>query len=417
MAVPNASDVQAFSAIVGEAHVRPAAAEDELDGVRPQTVVEPANEGEVAEVLRAANGAGLAVIPRGGGTKIGWGQRPARADVLLSMARLNRVLDHPWADLTVTVEAGCPIASLQSQIARHGQHVAIDVLWPERATIGGILSTNDSGALRLRYGALRDLIIGVTLALPDGTLASSGGKVVKNVAGYDLPKLATGAFGTLGVITRAVFRLHPLPQRTATWTCTAGTLDKAQQLLTAVQDSRLAHSSLQLRADANGACFVDVRFEGGDAGIAAQFDELKTLTAVAWDGTPESPNDVWQAREALWNHTGAILKIGVLPTDVSEIVGLVRAAGPDLVWRAVAYATGLIWMQIESADGTRRAIEAARKFTASHGGSAIVLRRASSEPNPDVWGPTGDAHPLMVAIKHQFDPGRILNPGRFVGGI
>src|SRR5262249_5674473 len=160
---------------------------------------------------------------------------PRRADVILSSERLNRIVEHAWADLTVTVEAGCTIHGLQESLALQGQRLALDALWPGPATVGGVLSTNDSGALRPRFGAVRDLIIGVTLALPDGTLAKSGGKVVKNVAGYDLPKLATGALGTLGVITRAVFRLHPLPREAQTLSVADCNLDEAQRLLLAIQ--------------------------------------------------------------------------------------------------------------------------------------------------------------------------------------
>src|SRR5437867_6320775 len=169
-------------------------------------VSEPGDSAAVAGVLSRANLAGLAVIPRGGGTKLDWGRPPRRADVVLSTARLARVLEHAWADMTATVEAGCTLARLQQTLAEHGQRLACDALWPERATIGGVLAANDNGPLRARFGALRDLIIGVTLVLADGTVAKSGGKVVKNVAGYDLPKLATGSFGTLAVITQAVFR-------------------------------------------------------------------------------------------------------------------------------------------------------------------------------------------------------------------
>ncbi len=151
------------------------------------------------------------MIPLGGGTKADWGNPVTRADVAISTAKLNRVVDHAAGDMTVVVEAGCTIGDLQRTLAQQGQRLACDPLWQEHATVGGILATNDSGAWRLRYGGLRDLVIGVTLALPDGTLAESGGRVVKNVAGYDLPKLVTGSLGTLGMITRAVFRLHPLP--------------------------------------------------------------------------------------------------------------------------------------------------------------------------------------------------------------
>src|SRR5215471_15513456 len=175
---------------VGSQNLRTATAGDSVCGVPPQFVAEPENEEQLASLLSCADDTGVAVVPRGRGTKLDWGNPPERAEVILSTARLDRVLEHAWADLTVSVEAGCTVAKLQETLAKHGQRLAIDALWPERGTIGGLLSTNDSGPLRLRFGSLRDLVIGVTIALPDGTVASSGGKVVKNVAGYDLPKLS-----------------------------------------------------------------------------------------------------------------------------------------------------------------------------------------------------------------------------------
>src|ERR1700731_4861093 len=224
-----------FIALVGNEYVRAATAADGVAGAQPKLVIKPGVKREFAEILRLSNEAGLAVIPRGGGTKRGWGNLPVGADLILSTARMTEIIEHAWADLTVTVEAGCTIQRLQETLGQHGQRLALDPLWPEQATVGGVLSTNDSGTLRLRFGSLRDLIIGVTLALPDGTLASSGGKVVKNVAGYDLPKLATGALGTLGVITRAVFRVHPLPKETRTLTCICEDMAEAQRLMLAVQ--------------------------------------------------------------------------------------------------------------------------------------------------------------------------------------
>src|ERR1700674_4215692 len=254
-------------ALIGPDHVRPAIAADAVAGVQSKLIVIPGNEKELAEILRLSNEAGIAVIPRGGGTKLSWGNSPACADLILSTARLNKIIEHAWSDLTVTVEAGCTIQTLQETLAQHGQRLALDPLWPERATVGGVLSTNDSGALRLRFGALRDLIIGVTLALPDGTLASSGGKVVKNVAGYDLPKLVTGAFGTLGVITRAVFRLHALPRNARTISCLARDVSEAQRFLLAIQDSKLAHTGIQVRAAGVAPPGVDVLLEGTEAGL------------------------------------------------------------------------------------------------------------------------------------------------------
>src|SRR5215813_6004830 len=228
--------------ILGTKYVHPASAADSVCGVHAGIVIEPGSEAELAGALKVVNASAAAIIPRGGGTKLEWGNPPERAEVILSTARLDRVLEHAWADLTVSVEAGCTVAKLQETLAKHGQRLAIDARWPERGTIGGLLSTNDSGPLRLRFGSLRDLVIGVTIALPDGTVASSGGKVVKNVAGYDLPKLLTGALGTLGVITRAIFRLHPLPKERRTISWTVASASEAQRILLAIQNSKLAHS-------------------------------------------------------------------------------------------------------------------------------------------------------------------------------
>src|SRR5467141_4635649 len=288
-----------FVALVGNEYVRAATAADAVAGAQPNLVIVPGTERELAEVLRLSNDAGLAVIPRGGGTKLGWGNPPARADLILSTARLNEIIEHAWADLTVTVEAGCTIQRLQETLAEHGQRLALDPLWPERATIGGVLSANDSGALRLRFGALRDLIIGATLALPDGTLASSGGKVVKNVAGYDLPKLVTGAFGTLGVITRAVFRLHPLPRAAKTFSFTTESFPAMQQHILAIQDSQLAHTALQIRCAAGEPPSADILFEATDAGLAAQESQLRKLLGSV--RAEQSSGNIWNARQDLWN--------------------------------------------------------------------------------------------------------------------
>src|SRR5438445_3299441 len=258
-----------FLALAGSGNARSATATDAVSGVQPKLVVEPGTERELAEILRLSNEAGLAVIPRGGGTKIEWGNSPGRADLILSTSRLAKIIEHAWADLTVSVEAGCTIQKLQEALAQHGQRLALDPLWPGRATIGGVLSANDSGALRLRFGALRDLIIGVTIALPDGTLASSGGKVVKNVAGYDLPKLVTGALGTLGVITRAVFRLHPLPRSKRACSITAANAEEAQRIVLAIQDSKLAHTFLQSHFSDDAAPLSHILFAGTEPGLKA----------------------------------------------------------------------------------------------------------------------------------------------------
>jgi glycolate oxidase FAD binding subunit len=407
-------------AIVGAANVRAASTAKTFGEMQPRIVVEPGSEKEFASVLRLAEQAGLAVIPCGGGTKLSWGNSPTRADLLLSTARLDKIIEHVWADLTATVEAGCTIHKLQDALSQHGQRLALDALWPERATIGGVLSTNDSGALRLRFGSLRDLVIGMTIALPDGTLASSGGKVVKNVAGYDLPKLMTGALGTLGVITRAVFRLHPLPKITRTFSVPMGNLEATQQALHVVQNSKLAHTAMQVRAADDEAPETHVLFEGTAAGLAAQETHLKKVLELV--AVSEIPPTVWNARQELWllSDSAAIVKFSVLPADIANGVATVRrvAAHHQIRWKAVVQATGLGWLRLDSSpDRLHASMQELRAELERVGGSLIVLHRPAGIAPLDAWGNAGDAWPLMRAVKQQFDPNGTLNPGRFVGGI
>jgi len=411
---------EALRTMVGAAHVRPAEASDAVAGVPPQIVVEPGNEQELAAVLQYANEAGLCVAPRGGGTKLSWGNPPARLDLIVSTARLSRIIEHAWADLTVTVEAGCTIQCLQETLAQHGQRLALDVLWPERATVGGALSANDSGALRLRFGGLRDLIIGITLALPDGTLATSGGKVVKNVAGYDLPKLATGALGTLGVITRAIFRLHPLPQNTRTFTISATSAGEMQHFVLKVQDSQLVHSAFQVRFGTDTPPEADILFEGTQAGLAAQETHLKKLAES--NRVAKTGPAVWKARDRLWSsaNTGAVAKISLLPAGIAKTVEAVEriTARQKVHWSAVVQATGLSSLRLDGdAEALHTSLRELRASLERNGGSLVVLHQPAGAAPLEAWGNPGDALPLMSAVKKQFDPKNILNRGRFVGEI
>src|SRR5882672_10612440 len=409
-------------AVVGPRNLRAPSASDTVFGVAPQFIAKPEDEKHLAAVLSMANEAAIAVAPRGGGTKLDWGNPPKAAQLILSTARLNRIVEHAWADLTVTVEAGCTLQSLQETLAQHGQRLAIDSLWPERATVGGVLSTNDSGSLRLRFGALRDLIIGVTIALPDGTLASSGGKVVKNVAGYDLPKLVTGALGTLGVITRAVFRLHPLPRSKRACSITAANAEEAQRIVLAIQDSKLAHTFLQSHFSDDASPTSDILFEGTEAGLTAQETQLRNLAAPG--SVSEASASTWTAREKHWAFSDpastAIAKISDLPTNMARTMELVAraASAHQLRWRALMYATGIGWLRLEGKpEALRGALQMLRDDLEGKDGSLVVLHRPDKMSAFDAWGTAGDALPLMNAVKKQLDPKNTLNPGRFVGGI
>jgi len=411
---------EALRGIAGAAHVRPAVADDSVAGVPARFVVEPGNEQELSAVLRYANEAGLRVAPCGGGTKLTWGNPPARADLIVSTARLDQIIEHAWADLTVTVEAGCTMQSLQDRLARHGQRLALDAMWPERATVGGVLATNDSGALRLRFGGMRDLIIGVTLALPDGTLARSGGKVVKNVAGYNLPKLATGALGTLGVIARAVFRLHPLPQNTQTLSISAASLADMQHCISAIQDSQLAPSALQLRLAANAPPEIDILFEGTPPGLEAQEAHLRDLVEPL--PVTETGAEAWTARQHLWSFapTEAVAKTSMLPAEIATAFDTVRRVTSEhhAHWSAVVQATGIGLLRLDGAtEALHATLEELRAVLERAGGSLVILRRPAGMATLDAWGDAGDAQALMRAIKQRMDPSATLNPARFAGGI
>ena len=408
-------------AVASSENLRVATADDAVSGMLPQFVAEPDDEKQLASALSLANEAGMTVVPRGGATKLDWGNPPKKVNLILSTARLNRIVEHAWADLTVTAEAGCTLQSLQRTLAQHGQRLAFDGLWPERATIGGVLSANDSGALRLRFGALRDLIIGVTIALPDGTLASSGGKVVKNVAGYDLPKLVTGALGTLGVITRAVFRLHPLPRAAKTFSFTAESFPAMQQHILAIQDSQLAHTALQIRCAAGELPAADILFEATDAGLAAQESQLRKLLGSV--RAEQSSGNIWNARQDIWNrptNNTLMAKITLLPTDIAKTLDSLKAIcdSRKVNWQLALQATGIGMLRLE-ADPSRlsEAVKQLRTELQSRGGALVVLRRPQELHSIDAWGNAGDSVSLMCAVKHQLDPKNTLNPGRFVGGI
>jgi len=441
-AKPNlAQTLEVLRSIVGDAGVRRGAPADAVCGVVPELCVEPADEAELSGVLQYANEAELMVSPRGGGTKLDWGTQPQGVDLAISTARFNRVLDYAPCDMTVTAGAGVSIAQLQSTLATHGQRLALDPLWPERATIGGVIATNDSGALRVRYGGIRDLMIGATIALADGTLAASGGKVVKNVAGYDLPKLMAGSLGTLGIITRAVFRLHPLPECSQTLSWTFADCQRAKDFMLAISDSLVVPSGVQMRTGGYRSVDVDVRIDCIAAGIEPQIEAVRKLAGEVRPTEPEA--GPWQMREQLWKPGGdtnpsCILKLSVLPTQLASVAEFVRsslgspqhansgrAGDPGSGWTLLMHSTGLGWLRLDfGEDGSMECarlaefISVLRALLVSAGESAVLLQAPPCvREKVDIWGDAGSALSLMMRIKQQFDPRGIFNRGRFVGGI
>jgi glycolate oxidase FAD binding subunit len=310
--------------------------------------------------------------------------------------------------MTCSVEAGCTWASLQSALAQHGQYVALDPLWPDKATVGGVVATNDSGVLRLRYGSLRDLIIGMTIVLADGTIARTGGKVVKNVAGYDLHKLMTGAFGTLGVIASVNFRLHSIPKSTQSFTVSAATAQQLGGWMLKLLHQQLSTLSIQLRGTREGF-HLDIQLASLPEVLRTQADVLESLGRV--DGLAIEPANpaVWSARQEMLTQD-VVCKATMLPSEVASFAERVRSLGGESVTQATGIMTaGFPVAAVEQLLELRREVEAAT-------GSLMILKQPA-ETTVDRWGTLPDSFPLMREIKRRFDPDGVLNPGRFLGGI
>src|SRR5215469_2865042 len=249
---------------------------DQIAGVQARYVAAPASTDEASALLRAAAGLGLVVVPRGSGRRLNWANPPASCDLLVDTRRLDQVLEHAAGDQVLRVQAGVMLDDLAKAVATAGQRLALDP--PAGGSVGGVLATSAAGPLRYRYGAPRDLLIGITIVRADGTVARSGGKVVKNVAGYDLGKLFAGSYGTLGLITEATFRLHPLPEQSAWLTLEAADPDSAAHAARVIADSPLAPSAVELSwPTADAPVVVSVLVEGDESSVAVRTDRMRAL--------------------------------------------------------------------------------------------------------------------------------------------
>lgn len=398
-----------------------------VDGMEPALALLPGTEAEVAGILAAAAAHGAAVIPRGAGSSQDLGNPPERAGVVLSLERLNRVLAYNPADMTITVEAGMPLADLQALAARHGQTLALDPPRAARATIGGLVATGASGPRRMAYGGMRDLLLGTRIAMTDGTVVKTGGRVVKNVAGYDMNKLVNGSLGTLGVITEVTLKLRPLPAVTLTgiigFPDTAAALTTAEALL----NSELLPAAVVVlspgasrRLEAGGPVALAVALEETAENVAYQLERLTALAGkrihmLTGGGEAAFWNRVSDYGD-LYGH-GFRLKVN---TTIADVVNHLQTGS---LLDGIAYVgTGTVMLYGSDTPGTpgqmAEAAESVMARAAAAGGSAVL----ESAPLPvrrllDVWGPPRPEWKLMRGLKERFDPGRILNPGRFIGGM
>jgi glycolate dehydrogenase FAD-binding subunit len=426
--------------------VRPAAPRDAVAGVMPSWVASPATVQEASAVLQAAADHDLAVVPRGGGTKLAWGAPPRRCDVLVDMLRLDQVIEHAAGDLVARVQAGVTMAHLAGVLGGAGQQLALDLPGTAGAggagrggspTVGGVLATGTAGPRRLRYGTPRDLVIGITVVRADGTVAHSGGKVVKNVAGYDLGKLFAGSYGTLGLIVDATFRLHPLAAATAFVTDEVYGAAAVAQAVAAAAASELAPSAVEIDRPARGGPVrLGVLLEGDPDGVAQRATRMRsTLGAGSVASRNEPP---WWGAAPGGNGPGGaaapggtLIRIAFWADALRGVLEAIDvAAGSAGLDPAVAgsAASGVLHtgVRADAPPGAVAAFLAGLREALAAGepgegpparGSAVVLHAPDDVRDlVDLWGPVPGLD-LMRAVKDQFDPGHLMAPGRFAGGI
>jgi glycolate oxidase FAD binding subunit len=396
---------------------------DAIAGVAPRFVFEPRSREECAEAFRLARSERLALAVVGGRTEIGLGPPPSRLDAVVSSRGLGRVLEYAPSDQVVVVEAGITLSALQAVLAPHRQRLACDPPQPDAATVGGILATNAFGPLRSRYGSMRDLLIGVSILRADGTIVRGGGKVVKNVAGFDLPKLAVGSLGSLGMILTASFRLHPAPDVVSTLRFRAMTARALRALVVAIRDAQIEPAAFV--AIGVGDLFdVLLRFEGFGAGVAEQKVRAATLAVPPGEAlSPAEEQVAWLEHGSAHGQGNTCVKIAMLPTALevwaSEVLPRLEAAmaAPTTVLHPTL---GLAFVSGDARE-TRdfaAALASARARIARGPGSLVVHRApAAMRRALDVWGPVPGGFATMKRVKDGFDPEGRMNPGRFVGGL
>ena len=414
--------VDELQSIVGADNVREATPEDAVDGVEPSFVVEAGSVEETSELMKLASREGLVVSPRGGGTKMHLGDPPASLDLIVSTARMNEIIEHVPGDQVVRVQAGIRLQDLQEQLSGSDQMLAIDP--PEKgATIGGIIAANASGPRRYRYGTIRDLIIGITVVLHDGTVAKAGSKVVKNVAGYDLSKLFTGSLGTLGIIVTANFRLHPIPQVSRTVAVEVESPEAAAGAAQAMMHTQVEPTAVELRYGED-ARLLTVLLESIPAGVEEKVEAATFLLNPFGDVRTLSDEETGYRDPSTAAEDEAVIKLSAPPADLADVLGTVLGAAerrgldqPRITGHA---ASGVTFVGFSGGDEDARAgfVEELREIWLHRGGS-VTLQKAplSLKRRVGAWDQGGDYLGLIRRVKEKFDPRGGMNPGRFVGGI
>ena len=414
--------------IVGESGILPDAqiANYTIDGLTPKAVVLPASVWEIQDVLRFAAAQHLSVIPAGSGSKLQSGNPPEKVDIVLAMTRINEVVEYEPADLTVTVEAGIQLTALQEKLADNGQFLPLNPPYASRCTLGGIVAANASGSLRLRYGTARNLVLGLRVVQASGTVVKSGGKVVKNVAGYDVNKLYIGSFGTLGILTEMTLKLSPIPARQALLTAQFQDVQAAAKTGLSIVGSQTLPDFVNLLVNSEHAGPTLVTGFGGDAEtVTWQLEQARRIMELNGAiGVKEVEgesfqklNDAMRAfAESENDSRTVIVQVNLKRTDIAEFAENVLTNNAEML---ALLGSGVLYLKMEQVEGLAETLATLReRVVAAHGNLIIESAPPELKQQLDVWGPVAPrARNLMQQLKARFDERNLLNPGRFVSGI
>ncbi len=400
-----------------------------VDGFTPAAAVAPERVEDVQLVLTEAARSGVSAVPIGGGTHLGAGNTPDSYDVAVSLRQMNRIIAHEPADLTVTVEPGLRVDDLQRALALHGQFLPLDPPCDAEATIGGVVAVNACGPRRHAFGTARDWLIGTRVVHADGTVSKSGGRVVKNVTGYDMHKLYVGSLGTLGVLVEATLKIAPLPHSESTLTIACRSAEQGADLILAAHDAGLGlHAAELLSPPASHAVLgqsnwsVLMRVAGGAQAVARSLREIESAASATGSTieTLDSPA-TWDAWAAVFRPQALSFRISVMPSHVGEATQVLdrRLTGGSAQLSATATA-GLIRanLAVHSDAYSVSLVDAAREIAAQFNGALVIdAAPPALKREIDVFGPTRSDFATMKRLKAEFDPKRILSPGRFAGRL
>ena len=423
-----ASILGAESALVGWGNLESATQSKIKDTLTcshlPECFVAPHTQANLAKIISLAGKHNWQVIPCGNGSKLSWGGLVKEANLVVSTQNLNRIIDHAVGDLTVTVEAGIKLVEIQEKLHATGQFLPLDPAYPNTATLGGIIATADTGSWRQGYGGVRDLVLGISFVRADGKIAKAGGRVVKNVAGYDLMKLLTGSYGTLGIITQVTLRTYPLPPASQTIILTGDHTSIATAASSLLASSLtptcgdILSESVVKKLEIEGGMGLIIRFQSIPNSVAEQCqkvqamaDKLGLQTMVK---TEEQEAQVWSKLNQLIHPPATdntiTCKIGILPNAAVEFCHHLGKLTDSKGLGIINFGSGLGKLQLEQSN----CIEELRDYCQKRQGFLSILTSSSQlKSQIEPWGYAGNSQEIMQGMKKQFDPQNIFSPGRF----